>query len=118
MASDICPPFPHATVDAMHAGDLILDLPGIYRQSLSIASSHDASIVAVGIPLLDSDERGMVRVYAWSCQHSNFLLIGQDLFGSSNFDGYGVSVDNSSDGMVLCVGQRTPSWSWRLRRSL
>ncbi|KAL7550521.1 hypothetical protein ACHAWF_013738 [Thalassiosira exigua] len=105
MASDICPPFPNAT-DAMHAGDLILDVPGINRHSLSIASSYDASIVAVGMP--GADSKGMVRVYAWSCHHLKFVSFGQDLHGGSKFDGFGMSVDISSDGMFLCVGANQP----------
>lgn len=125
----MCPPFPNAT-EAMHAGDLVLDLPEINRHTLSVASSNDASIVAVGIDLLDSEERGMVRIYAWSCQLLKFVQLGQDLVGGSRFDGFGRSVDISSDGMFLCVGASQPlpdesgyvevykynlgDWKWKL----
>ena len=106
-AEDICPPFPNVT-DVMHAGDLILDLAGINRRSLSIASSNDASIISVGISFLDSEKRGMVRVYAWSCKHLRFVQLGQDLFGEAEYDGFGISVDISFDGMILCVGANQP----------
>ncbi len=106
-AEDICPPFPNVT-DAMHAGDLILDLPGINRQTLSVASSNDASIIAVGISYLDSEKGGMVRVYAWSCKHLQFVQLGQDLHGKVDYDGFGISVDISFDGMIVCVGAYQP----------
>jgi hypothetical protein len=78
------------------------------QHSLAIALSGDASLVAVGIDTWDDEDRGMVRVFAWDCANGTYTNWGQDLFGASKFDGFGQSVDFSTDGKVLVVGANQP----------
>eukprot|EP00545_Synedropsis_sp_CCMP1620_P013230 CAMPEP_0119010194 /NCGR_PEP_ID=MMETSP1176-20130426/4853_1 /TAXON_ID=265551 /ORGANISM="Synedropsis recta cf, Strain CCMP1620" /LENGTH=1086 /DNA_ID=CAMNT_0006962821 /DNA_START=71 /DNA_END=3331 /DNA_ORIENTATION=+ len=107
---EICAPFPDAIAssNSSHVGDLD-DLPKQPDEhTLSISLSGDASIVAVGIDSFEEEDRGMVRIFAWDCQKSNYSQMGQDLFGDADFDGFGQSVDVSNDGKTLVVGANQP----------
>ena len=103
---EICAPFPNSTKD--HVGD-IDSLPKEEDQhTLTISMSGDASVVAVGIDSWAEENRGMTRVFAWDCSNAKYTKLGQDLFGTDDFDGFGQSVDLSSDGKTLVVGASQP----------
>ena len=104
---DICAPFQDASVNK-HAGD-IDNLPQQADQhTLSIAMSADGSVVAIGIDSYDGEDRGMARVYGWDCSKKAFSQMGQDLFGTEEFDGFGQSIALSSDGKTLAIGANQP----------
>jgi hypothetical protein len=50
----------------------------------------------------------MVRIFGWDCAKGAYSQLGQDLFGKEQFDGFGQSVDLSSDGRILIVGANQP----------
>ncbi|KAL9190014.1 hypothetical protein ACHAXT_007225 [Thalassiosira profunda] len=107
--TEFCPPFPD--VASGTAPDTILDsLPVLAgdEHTLAIALSADASFLAVGIDACDGEERGMARIYGWSCAAAAYVPVGQDLFGKESFDGFGQSVDLSSDGQTVVVGANQP----------
>jgi hypothetical protein len=103
---DICAPFSSAMVG--HAGDLDKLPKQPKEHTLSIAMSEDGSIVAVGIDQYQGENRGMTRVFGWDCAAQAYSQLGQDLFGSDDYDGFGQSVDLSSDGKLLVVGANQP----------
>lgn len=103
----ICAPFQNASAND-HAGD-IDNLPKQKDQhTLSVSLSADGSIAAVGIDSYDGEDRGMVRVFGWDCLKKEFSQMGQDLFGTEEFDGFGQSVALSSDGKTLAIGANQP----------
>ena len=75
-----------------------------------MALSSDGSVVAVGIDSYDGEDRGLVRVFGWSCDPGagGYVQMGQDLLGGEEFDGFGQSVDLSADGLTLVVGANQP----------
>ena len=103
----ICTPFSNATLDA-HAGDIDKLPKQPDQHTLSLAMSASGSVVAVGIDSSDDENRGMARVFAWDCDLQAYAQLGQDLFGTDEFDGFGQSVDLSADGMTLVVGANQP----------
>ena len=109
MASNftICAPFPNATANS-HAGDLDQLPKQLEEHTLSVAMSADASIVAVGIDSYILHTRGLARVFAWDCYAHTYTQLGQDLIGDEALDGFGQSVDLSSDGKTLVVGANQP----------
>jgi hypothetical protein len=50
----------------------------------------------------------MVRVFGWDCASQSYAPLGQDLFGGDEFDGFGQSVDLSSDGKTMAIGSNQP----------
>jgi hypothetical protein len=56
------------------------------QHSLALALSGDASLIAVGIPSWENEDRGMVRVFAWACANGTYAKWGQDLYGANKFD--------------------------------
>ena len=86
-------------IDGEAAGDL---------SGRSVALSSDGQTLAVGAygndgPSENSlDQRGHVRVYAWS--GSDWTQLGSDIDGERAGDGSGSSVALSSDGQTLAVG--------------
>ena len=104
---EICAPFQDGSANS-HVGD-IDNLPKQKDQhTLSIAVSTDGSIVAVGIDSYDGEDRGMARVFGWDCSKKAYSQMGQDLFGTDEFDGFGQSVALSSDGKTLAIGANQP----------
>jgi hypothetical protein len=102
----VCAPFPDGK--AGHVSD-IDSLPKLEDQhTLSISLSGNGSFIAVGIDSWESEDRGMVRVFAWNCNLNMYSLWGQDLFGEKKYDGFGQSVDLSQDGKTLVVGANQP----------
>ena len=75
-----------------------------------MALSSDGSVAAVGIDSYDGEDRGLVRVFGWSCDPGagGYVQMGQDLLGGEEFDGFGQSVDLSADGLTLVVGANQP----------
>ena len=79
---DVCPPFPDASSPG-EAGDLD-SLPKQSKQhTLSMALSSNGSVAAVGIDSYDGEDRGLVRVFGWSCDPGagGYVQMGQDLLG-------------------------------------
>jgi len=104
---DICPPF--ADVDFDSAPGNLESLPkSPDEHTIALALSSDASLVAIGIDSYDGEDRGLARVYGWSCADAKYIQVGQDLFGGEEFDGFGQAVDLSSDGKSLVVGANQP----------
>ena len=78
------------------------------EHTIAIALSSDGSVLAIGIDSYDGEDRGLAKVFGYSCSDAKYLPIGQDLFGEEEFDGFGQSVDLSSDGKTLVVGANQP----------
>ena len=106
-AFTICAPYQNTTANS-HAGDLDKLPKQADEHTLSIAMSADASIVAVGIDSYNSETRGLARAFAWDCDAHSYTQLGQDLFGDDPLDGFGQSVDLSSDGKIMVVGANQP----------
>ena len=105
-----CPPFPAASSPGK-AGELDSLTKHSKQHTLSMALSSDGSVAAVGIDSYDGEDRGLVRVFGWSCDPGagGYAQIGQYLLGGEEFDGFGQSVDLSADGLTLVVGaNQTP----------
>jgi len=103
----ICAPFPNATLSG-YVGDIDQIPKRQDERTLALAMSLDGSIVAVGIDTYDGEDRGMVRVFGWDCASQLYARLGQDLFGGDEFDGFGQSVDLSSNGKTLVIGANQP----------
>eukprot|EP00978_Attheya_sp_CCMP212_P005402 scaffold12086_cov49-Attheya_sp.AAC.2 len=103
----ICAPFPNVTLSG-YVGDIDQIPKRQDERTLALAMSVDGSIVAVGIDTYDGEDRGMVRVFGWDCASQLYARLGQDLFGGDEFDGFGQSVDLSSDGKTLVIGANQP----------
>ena len=102
----ICTPFPNATSGHVYDLDKLPHQPK--EHTLSLAMSANGSVLAIGIDAFEGENRGMARVFAWDCSAQDYVQLGQDLFGGDEFDGFGQSVDLSSDGMILVVGANQP----------
>ena len=104
---DICAPYPD--VDPGTSPGVLDSLPkSPDEHTIAIALSSDGSILAIGIDSYDGEDRGLAKVFGYSCSDAKYLPIGQDLFGEEEFDGFGQSVDLSSDGKTLVVGANQP----------
>lgn len=118
---DICPPpviIPKGKA-VYHMEDLVI-VPesktnentdeGTKKWEYSFSSmdiSEEASIIAVGLsdfsPDNNYDNVGLVRVFAWACESKAWKQLGQDLFGSTQYAGFGAAVSSSHDGRVMAV---------------
>lgn len=104
---EICAPYPDT--DPGTSPGVLDSLPkSPDEHTIALALSSDASILAIGIDSFDGEDRGLAKVYAWSCSDAKYMPVGQDLFGGEEFDGFGQSVDLSSDGKTLAVGANQP----------
>eukprot|EP00581_Thalassiosira_minuscula_P015866 CAMPEP_0183715798 /NCGR_PEP_ID=MMETSP0737-20130205/9897_1 /TAXON_ID=385413 /ORGANISM="Thalassiosira miniscula, Strain CCMP1093" /LENGTH=1093 /DNA_ID=CAMNT_0025944953 /DNA_START=135 /DNA_END=3416 /DNA_ORIENTATION=- len=70
--------------------------------------SADASIIALGLddysdPTTGNYAVGMVRTFAYSCDHRGWKRLGQDLLGENQYEMYGHRVSSSGDGRVLAI---------------
>eukprot|EP01031_Cornospumella_fuschlensis_P026227 gene26227-31684_t len=74
----------------------------------SVALSEDGNVVAIGAPFNDgtatssSDDRGHVRVFAWST--SDWVQRGADIDGKNAGDESGTSVAITADGLTVAIG--------------
>ena len=104
---DLCPPYPNATVG--NSAGVLDSLPkSPDEHTISVALSSDGTIMAIGIDSYDGEDRGLARLYGWSCSNATYMQLGQDLFGGEEFDGFGQSVDLSADGKTVVVGANQP----------
>jgi len=104
---DICAPYPD--VEPGTSPGVLDSLPkSPDEHTIAFALSSDASFIAIGIDSYDGEDRGLAKVYGWSCSDAKYMPIGQDLFGEEEFDGFGQSVDLTSDGKTLVVGANQP----------
>jgi hypothetical protein len=104
---DVCAPFPDT--DPGTSPGVLDSLPkSPDEHTIAIALSSDASFLAIGLDSYDGEDRGLAKVYGWSCSDAKYLPVGQDLFGEEEFDGFGQAVDLSSDGKTLVVGANQP----------
>ncbi|MEH6536845.1 MAG: T9SS type A sorting domain-containing protein [Psychroserpens sp.] len=74
------------------------------NSNLSISS--DGSILAIGTPQNDGGgvNSGHVRVFNYDSSTSQWLQIGDDIDGEDQNNGFGVSVDLSSNGQRIVIG--------------
>ena len=88
-----------------------LELPGAAATDYfgtSVKLSGDGYRLAVGAPFVDVGSAstrnitGQVQVFTYS--NSTWQQLGQPLNGSSHLDAFGMSLDISHDGTVLCSG--------------
>ena len=79
--------------------------PDPFNQSgYSVSLSGDGSIVAIGAPYNSRNGlfKGQVRIYEWN--GSNWIQLGQDIYGEASDDRSGYSVSLSSDGTRVAIG--------------
>lgn len=100
---DICPPSWEGETTELNSLPLSPE-----EHTIALALSSDASFVAIGIDSYDGEDRGIARIYGWSCADAKYIQVGQDLFGTNSFDGFGQSVDLSSNGRTMVVGANQP----------
>jgi len=76
------------------------------RFGLSVALSADGHTAAIGGDGWDGEgvNRGVVRVYKYNRQESEWVQLGTDFEGDDSFDRVGWSVSLSSSGRVLAYG--------------
>ena len=73
----------------------------------SLSLSSDGSIIAIGAPTnngINGMQNGHTRIY--KNESDNWIQIGQDIDGESQFDRSGYSLSLSSDGSVIAIGAR------------
>lgn len=74
----------------------------------TVSLSYDGTILAVGIPYMNSNNpgNGTVMAYRYDETENDWKQIGQTLVGEAEYDVFGTSVDISSDGTdtYLAVG--------------
>jgi len=100
---DICPPSWKGETSELNSLPLSPE-----EHTIALALSSDASFIAIGIDSNDGEDRGFARIYGWSCADAKYIQVGQDLFGTNSLDGFGQSVDLSSDGRTMVVGANQP----------
>jgi VCBS repeat-containing protein len=104
----------HVRVYQWHAGagawqQLGLDIDGEAAGDFSggsVSLSSDGLTVAIGAFRNDGTgvRAGHVRVYQWNAVTTTWQKLGLDIDGEADFDGSGISVSLSSDGLTVAIG--------------
>ncbi len=79
------------------------NIPGV-NLNLSVAINGDGTIIAIGAPQDNSNGKsvgGSAKVYSYN--GTNWVQLGNTLYGTVNYDSYGTDVSLSSDGDYLAV---------------
>ncbi len=74
------------------------------RSGYSVSLSNDGKIIAIGAVLNDGNgiDSGHVRIYKWN--GNQWIQLGDDINGEAAYDGFGHSLDISSDGNTIIIG--------------
>jgi hypothetical protein len=74
----------------------------------SVALSADGTIVAIGAPYNDGNgsDSGHVRIYQWNNLNNEWVQLGQDIDGETEWDQSGWSVSLSDNGLTVAIGAR------------
>jgi hypothetical protein len=78
------------------------DEDGLGGKGLSIASSSDGDIVAIGSPYKENNS-GSVAVYKYVKEKSEWVMMGREMFGFEHNNFFGRQVALSYDGGILVV---------------
>jgi len=93
-----------ATANYEQLGDSLLGDAAWDEFGFSVSFSRDGTTLAIGAPNSEKLVFGQVKVFAWDEAASNFVQIGQSLYGKAAGDSFGDSVMLSSEGKTLAVG--------------
>ncbi|MEP0263413.1 T9SS type A sorting domain-containing protein [Dokdonia sp.] len=67
----------------------------------SVSLNGDGTILAIGAPLKDTNDRGQVRIYMNT--NGNWIQIGQNIDGEAGGDSFGNSVSLNTDGTIIAI---------------
>ena len=70
----------------------------------AVSINNDGTIVAIGIPLSDSNASNSGKVRMYNYVNSNWVQLGNDINGQNIDDIFGNVVSISNDGTVLAIG--------------
>jgi len=82
-------------IDGANGGD---------KAGSAVAISSNGNRVAVGSPR-HSSSRGQVRIFDWNAATTSWDIVGTSIVGTTNGEEFGKSVDISSSGHRIIVGQ-------------
>jgi len=83
------------------------DIDGIAGESefaMTVATSYDGSVVAIGGPTYGFTFKGRVRVFEYNRVTDWWSPLGDPIYGLNDFDVFGSSVSLSGNGRILAVG--------------
>ena len=73
----------------------------------SVSLNDDGNILVVGSPGMDKDNdnlnSGLVKIYTWT-NNTQWIQIGQDIYGENGEDKSGITVSISNDGSTIAIG--------------
>jgi hypothetical protein len=72
----------------------------------SVSLSADGTVVAIGAPYFDNPGTSAGHVQVWKYENNNWVKMGEDILGVSEYDMSGWSVSLNADGTILAIGSR------------
>jgi hypothetical protein len=85
-------------------GSILSDMMFNFEAGWAVALAADGLTAAVSAPSLYRSDGGSVRVYTFDTDSSDWIQIGQTIFGQVRGAACGFSVDLSADGKTLAIG--------------
>jgi hypothetical protein len=85
-------------------GSILFDMMFNFQAGWAVALAADGLTAAISAPSFFRLNGGHVRVYSFDADSSDWIQIGQTIFGQVERAGAGFSVDLSADGKTLAIG--------------